>query len=50
MMTVEVSLPEADQASLKFLVEKGGGDFFSREVVLRTRIREPLASASVSRH
>ena len=37
LTTVEVSLPEADRASLKFLAEKGGGDFFSREIVLRTR-------------
>ncbi|HUJ10557.1 MAG TPA: hypothetical protein VL171_11080 [Verrucomicrobiae bacterium] len=37
MMTVEVTLPETDQASLRFLVEKGGADFFSRETVMRTR-------------
>ncbi len=37
MTTIEVTLPETDRASLKFLVEKGGGDFFSREVVLRMR-------------
>jgi hypothetical protein len=45
MMTIEMSLPEADRASLKFLVEKRGDDFFSREVVLRTRteghLRQP---------
>jgi hypothetical protein len=42
MTTVEVSLPETDRASLKFLVEKGGGDFFLREVVLRTRSESHL--------
>ena len=45
LMTVEVALPDTDQASLKFLVEKGGGDFFSRDVPLRTRsegrLRQP---------
>jgi hypothetical protein len=45
MITIEVSLREADRASLKFLVEKGGGDFFSRDVALRTRteghLRQP---------
>ena len=45
LTSVEVTLPETDQASLKFLIEKGGGDFFSREVVLRTRSEGHLRPA-----
>lgn len=45
LITVEVALPDTDQPSLKFLVDKRGGDFFSRDVALRTRsevkLRQP---------
>jgi hypothetical protein len=45
LITVEVAIPETDRESLKFLVENGGGDFFSRNVSMRTQsegdLRQP---------
>jgi hypothetical protein len=42
LLTVEVSLPEKDEASLRFLIDNGGSDFFSHVIALRTRSESSL--------